>query len=106
MLHTSMGSLICVSSFAAMGEMITEEECCLYFVRDRFPASYENVVNVITALPPHVSALFSIPLAALLTHLAIRHRSGRRVPGSIVASFRRGSVDAPLEELTRVGDWG
>lgn len=69
---------------------------------------------------PHVSALLSVPVERLIisndTHLLAAPL--RTLPdvqtavavvagtGSIVASFREGSADAPLETLGRVGGWG
>ena len=71
-------------------------------------------------LLPHVSTLLSVPAERLIisndTHLlAAPLRILPDVPtavtvvagtGSIVASFREGAVDAPLEALARAGGWG
>jgi N-acetylglucosamine kinase-like BadF-type ATPase len=75
---------------------------------------------IISLLLPHISALLSVPVEHLTisndTHLlaaplrilpdvqtAVTVVAGT---GSIVASFRGGPVDAPLEALARVGGWG
>jgi N-acetylglucosamine kinase-like BadF-type ATPase len=76
--------------------------------------------SIISQLLPHVSALFSIPVERLTVSNDIHLLAAplRILPdvqtaiavvagtGSIVASFCRGPVDAPLEELARVGGWG
>jgi N-acetylglucosamine kinase-like BadF-type ATPase len=76
--------------------------------------------SIVSLLLPHVSALLSVPVERLTisndTHLlaaplrilpdvqtAIAVVAGT---GSIVASFREGPVNAPLEPLARVGGWG
>jgi N-acetylglucosamine kinase-like BadF-type ATPase len=76
--------------------------------------------STVSLLRPHVSALLSVPVERLIisndTHLlaaplhllpdvqtAVAAVAGT---GSIVASFRTGSAEAPLEALARAGGWG
>ncbi|KAI0301560.1 hypothetical protein B0F90DRAFT_1667907 [Multifurca ochricompacta] len=76
--------------------------------------------TVVSLLLPHVSALLSVPVERLmisndtdLLAAPLRILLGVRTAvavvagtGSIVASFREGPADAPLEALARVGGWG
>lgn len=76
--------------------------------------------SAVSLLRPHISALLSVPVERLIisndTHLlaaplrllpdvrtAVAAVAGT---GSIVASFRTGSTEAPLEALARMGGWG